>query len=105
MHWVLVDDDTGSGPAAAPEDSVFQAAFLMEENHRNPIVIRRAGVPVGILTEDDIVAKVLACMKDAEAGPVLEALATRGAAQAKRTAAISERLRRALTPVEKARPL
>lgn len=48
---------------------------------------------------DDEVAKLLACLKSDEAGPILEALGRMGPEEARRAALLSERLQNTLPPV------
>lgn len=54
--------------------------------------------------EDSAVVKILAVMKDTENGPILEALARQGPAEATRAAALTEKLRLARVPATKAKP-
>ncbi len=60
MHRVPVAELQESDASLAPDDTVIEAARLLERNAGSPILIRQAGIPVGVLTEEDIVAKVLA---------------------------------------------
>lgn len=60
---------------------MYQAAVALERNNRNPIFVQSHGRPVGILTEDDIVAKVLATGQDprtVSVGDIMEAGAVSG---------------------------
>ena len=52
--------------------------------------------------DDQVVVKILSCMKESESAPLIESMAKEGDAQAKRAALISESLRKTLS--EKRKP-
>jgi CBS domain-containing protein len=56
------------------DSSVFEAAQTMVEKARGSILVTRAGEPVGILTERDILRKVVAKKKDAAKTQVKEVM-------------------------------
>jgi hypothetical protein len=76
VHRISIAGFHPNGAIMAPEDTIFQAALVMEANNRQPLLVHRNGKPVGVLTEDDIVAKVLAAGKDprlVKVGEIMEA--------------------------------
>lgn len=64
LHRVPVAEFDGSDESIGPDDTVLEAAKLMERHARGPLLIRQAGTPVGVVTEEDIVKKVLAQGQD-----------------------------------------
>lgn len=60
VHRVPVSELQKSDASLGPDDTVLEAARILERTSGSPILIRQAGTPVGVLTEEDIIAKVLA---------------------------------------------
>lgn len=59
MHRVDLANQS-FGPFATTDMTVTQAAEAMERAHTRQLLVGRGPVPVGVLSEEDIVAKVLA---------------------------------------------
>jgi CBS domain-containing protein len=58
------------------DGTVFEAAKAMVDNNRGSVVVNRAGKSVGILTERDIMKKVVAASKDPRSTKVKEVMST-----------------------------
>lgn len=60
MHRLELADETVPGMLASPDMTVTEAAEKMEQFHTRHMVVGRDQVPLGVVSEEDIVAKVLA---------------------------------------------
>jgi hypothetical protein len=59
MHFVTLGSLGLHDHGPAPEDSALEAAYAIQRNDRNPVIVERDGRAVGLVSEDDIIAKVL----------------------------------------------
>ena len=64
MFRIPLADTSAVANGARPEDTVIAAARALGADRSAPLLVRRDGKPVGVLTEDDIINKVLALGKD-----------------------------------------
>lgn len=60
MHRLELADETVPGTMASPEMTVTEAAEEMERFHVRQMLVARDRTPVGVVSEEDIVTKVLA---------------------------------------------
>jgi len=60
MHRLLYDSTVGNEIHTTPDMTVNEAAEAMERFHARHMLVGRDGAPLGMVTEEDIVAKVLA---------------------------------------------
>lgn len=74
---MLVRDIMASPPVtASPDLSVLDAARLMKERNIGSIIVQDGARPVGILTERDLVGKVVAAGRDPRATLIRELMST-----------------------------
>jgi CBS domain-containing protein len=57
-----------------PDASVYEAALIMNEHHTGSLVVIEAGRVQGIITERDILCKVVGKLRDPSTTPVREAM-------------------------------
>ncbi|MBI2076986.1 MAG: CBS domain-containing protein [Euryarchaeota archaeon] len=60
MHRLLLGNNGGNEIHSSPDMTVNEAAEAMERFHERHVLVGRDGTPLGMLTEEDIVSKVLA---------------------------------------------
>lgn len=75
MHRFALGNDLGPR-LPTPEMTINEAAEAMERSHARQLLIGRDRVPLGVLTEEDIVAKVLALGLDPNRVLVADVMAT-----------------------------
>lgn len=76
MHRVLLDATARASDLMPPDMTVIDAADAMERSHRSQLLIGSGNEPVGLVSEMDIVSKVLAMGLDPSLVPVSQVMAT-----------------------------
>lgn len=71
-----VPTDSAQRFSASPNATVSDAAEAMERLHSRQLIVQKGGVPIGFLTEEDIVSKVLAPGLDPSSIQLRDVMAT-----------------------------
>jgi hypothetical protein len=75
MHRLEVNGPISQQPATTPDTTVLEAAEAMERHHSNLLLVDDGLTPIGVLTAEDILNKVLAAGQDPQLVHVADIMA------------------------------